>query len=510
MEYLKKLDYLSYQAHFTFNEKGDKRYKTILGGILSLISILLSMGFSLYFLQRFILKKDSSIITSTEKNNNITIPNSYKLPFILRLTDIFSIPISDNVYNITLLVWYSYFNEKKNELIQDYDIVLIEKCNIENHFSEYKQYFSKISSLDSYYCPIQRLKNQSLLGIYGDNHPFIYYTFYFSKCENITHNNLCLPKEKIDSILSNAYLDIKFLTYSFNYKTNDMKNLEIQSDRYFISTKIYKTIWLYFNLINFIDDKGYIFSNYKKEQFHQFDYGKIDYDLVNLNLNNNTEIYLSLAILNNGKIITVKRNYLKFLDYLANLGGVIKAISFICYSINYFNSRNLYYKAVIKEYIIENQIKNHKIIKINSLNNVNDKSKGNLIQSAMSLNDFSYKKNKIPLNKKNSNILDKLKQKEKIEKNFRFSLLPLIFFPIRKHDKKIIYWNIKIINRRLNIINVLNVLERSEQLRKDFDKEQSNINISESNISPQLKHINTKFNNNYINNNNKETKSFII
>ena len=62
-----------------------------------------------------------------------------------------------------------------------------------------------------------------------------------------------------------------------------MKNLEIQSDRYFISTKIYKTIWLYFNLINFIDDKGYIFSNYKKEQFHQFDYGKIDYDLVNLN-----------------------------------------------------------------------------------------------------------------------------------------------------------------------------------------------------------------------------------
>ncbi len=113
MEYLKKLDYLSYQAHFTFNEKGDKRYKTILGGILSLISILLSMGFSLYFLQRFILKKDSSIMTSTEKNYNITIPNSYKLPFILRLTDIFSIPISDNVYNITLLVWYSYFNEKK-------------------------------------------------------------------------------------------------------------------------------------------------------------------------------------------------------------------------------------------------------------------------------------------------------------------------------------------------------------------------------------------------------------
>ena len=354
MEYLKKLDYLSYQAHFTFNEKGDKRYKTILGGILSLISILLSMGFSLYFLQRFILKKDSSIMTSTEKSYNITIPNSYKLPFILRLTDIFSIPISDNVYNITLLVWYSYFNEKKNELIQDYDIVLIEKCNIENHFSEYKQYFSKISSLDSYYCPIQRLKNQSLFGIYGDNHPFIYYTFYFSKCENITHNNLCLPKEKIDSILSNAYLDIKYLTYSFNYKTNDMKNLEIQSDRYFISTKIYKTIWLYFNLINFIDDKGYIFSNYKKEQFHQFDYGKIDYDLVNLNLNNNTEIYLSLAILNNGKIITVKRNYLKFLDYLATLGGVIKAISFIFYSINYFNSRNLYYKAVIKEYIIEN------------------------------------------------------------------------------------------------------------------------------------------------------------
>ena len=50
MNYIKTCDYLSYETHFTFN-KGDKRYKTLLGGILSLISIIISCFFNLFFIE---------------------------------------------------------------------------------------------------------------------------------------------------------------------------------------------------------------------------------------------------------------------------------------------------------------------------------------------------------------------------------------------------------------------------------------------------------------------------
>ena len=43
MDYIKKFDFISYKAHFTFNDKGDKRYKTLMGGILSLISLIISI-----------------------------------------------------------------------------------------------------------------------------------------------------------------------------------------------------------------------------------------------------------------------------------------------------------------------------------------------------------------------------------------------------------------------------------------------------------------------------------
>ena len=253
MRHIKKFDFLSYQAHFTFNDKGDKRYKTLMGGILSLITIVISSGFILFFSYKLVFKKDANLFFSSERNETISIKYSYKLPFIFRLSDSFSIPLNnENLYNISFLVWYNYFDNETNKFIQRYDKVSIEKCNIEKHFGDYKKYFSDVSDLQSYFCPKERLSNQSLYGIYGDDKPFIYYVFYFSKCKNLSDNNLCLSNEKIDEKLSDIYLDIKFVSYSIP-KSNDLNshNVMIESDRFLISTSVYKRIWLFFDYINF-------------------------------------------------------------------------------------------------------------------------------------------------------------------------------------------------------------------------------------------------------------------
>ena len=107
------------------------------------------------------------------------------------------------------------FDNKTNQLIQDFNEIFVEKFNIDKHFSDYKDLFYHINDLENYFCPIVREKNQSLFGIYGNNKPFLYYIFYFSKCKNNSNENKnnCLPDPEIEKILSDSYLDVKFVNF---------------------------------------------------------------------------------------------------------------------------------------------------------------------------------------------------------------------------------------------------------------------------------------------------------
>ena len=49
MDFIKQFDFLSTEAKFTFNKKGETRVKTFIGGIISIISVITSLGLSLYF-----------------------------------------------------------------------------------------------------------------------------------------------------------------------------------------------------------------------------------------------------------------------------------------------------------------------------------------------------------------------------------------------------------------------------------------------------------------------------
>ena len=501
MDYIKKFDFISYKAHFTFNDKGDKRYKTLMGGILSLISLIISFSFITYFLYRLIYKEDASIMFYSERDSNINISYSYKLPFMFRLSDSYSIALKQqNLYNISLLVWYSYINNETNQLIQNYDKIIVEKCNIDKHFNGYKNYFNNIPDLESYFCPRERLNNQSLYGIYGNHKPFIYYVFYFSKCNNLTNNNLCLTNEEINNYLSNAYLDLKFLSYSvnsFNHKNSKLPI--IISERFIISSTIYKTISLLFNKIKFITDNGLLFESKYIENYHQYENSKIHIDLREMFKSNN---FLSVEILNSGNVNIYKKNYLKIQDYLATIGGIIKAITYICSSLNYFNAKNSYYSKLIRDFLIENQIKkkknqNHKTNEI-----LLDKSDNIFIKhSNPQIHINQYAKNRNTLNNKNSNynVIYKLRDKDIFSNKYKLKFLPFNSCIRSYSDRKEIKWYIKIINKRLNIINVLNVLEQCDKLRKEVDN--SILNSHNSVLTPIHSAYMSFMHNNYINHN---------
>ena len=65
-----------------------------------------------------------------------------------------------------------------------------------------------------------------------------------------------VEKEKIQSILSNFYLDMKTIDYAIKSYKKDIKELTIKSERFMLSLSVYKRIWMYLNNIQYITNNG--------------------------------------------------------------------------------------------------------------------------------------------------------------------------------------------------------------------------------------------------------------
>ncbi len=519
MNFIKNFDFLSFKVNFTFNDKGEIRLKTLMGGILSILLLLLSSIFTLYFLLRLLNLQDSNVIYSTKIRENLNLSYSINIPFMFRISDTYSNPIpNQNIYHYYIRFWYTI----ENSTIQYYEEIPMSKCDINKHFSEYKQYFKNMEDLNSFICPEIRLNNQTLYGIYGGNKPFSYYDFSVLKCLNNTIFNLtCKSEEEIHNKLSDSYLDMRYIDYLMDFRNKKkVNNIVIKNERFSISSTMYKRIWLYLNLIKFISDKGIIFQNNFEEKYFTYDSMRFDTDLRNIDLLEEPGNFLAFTILNSGKVLIYNRKYFKFQDYLATIGGIIKSISIFCSILNYFNAKNAYYTKIITDFIIQNQIK-----KKANFGNETEKTiiKNNKLSSTKSIQSrFSfYQKSSILLNGKSnllypqinndkninnldirtSNSYNVIKQKDKFKKKFSSHFLPLYLSSKSKNDKNEIKNLIKIIHKKLNIINILSSIEKNRVMQekmvetitkspKDCFSSQINTNIKQNNFLKEINNIN--------------------
>ena len=473
MKFFKKFDFLSHKATLTFNEKGEIGYRTFIGGVISIFSILSSLCFCLYFLYRMFGRKDLSVVHSTQLNPFVNLTYSHKLPFLLRLTDTNSIPYNEDekLYYVSASVWYGGSNDTTlSGVATQYSVSLnVSKCDINKHFTdEYKEYFKNFTDLNSYYCLEPRNSSQTIYGLYGNIYPFSYYSFTARYCKNSTeNNNSCYSLEKIEDTIEYTFLDIIFIDYVLNsFKNNNENELFIRRERYELSSKLFKRIWIYFENIKYIVDKGYIFENQKNIDFHHFYYQKSDYNIIK------HDFFCTLTILNNSQSSVYKKYYSKIQDYLATIGGLLKAISLISSVLNYYNSQNSYYLKLIKDFIIENKdlsstikdprrhsrLFNTNFIKSDKILFLQD-SNDNLVQNK-TFNKCQTKRNENNYNDVNSSLSTKI--------------LPS-FFCNNNRQEFLTYYK-EFINTRLNVFNILKKLETiklSNELKKKSKSDQN-------------------------------------
>ena len=139
---IRKCDFVSNKITLTFNEKWEKRNKTLIGGIISLFFIIIIIIYSFYLFIHLFYRKDLSVIHLTQINPFINLTYSHKLPFLLRLTD--KNEEDEKLYYITASVWYGGGNDTSlaYQATQTSISLNISKCDINKHFSdEYKKIF---------------------------------------------------------------------------------------------------------------------------------------------------------------------------------------------------------------------------------------------------------------------------------------------------------------------------------------------------------------------------------
>ena len=480
LKILKEIDFFGKSPEFYINGKPKKI--SYIGRIFTFIFIIIYIIIFVYKFYRMLKRVDITFYDShsyVDKIPSIQITNeNFYLIFTLSDSD-YQPFIDETIYHPI-----AYFIDEEIEEIQ------LERCNLEKIGSKYRSFFNGYQ-LDNYYC----LKNV--------NYTFKSYSnsikIKLFPCKNNTeNNNHCKPKEIIDEYLNGRDFTVYFediLITPLNY------NSPIKESINQVFTTIYKTfgqyVYIEMELVNIetlTNIIGFEFlSNPKFEEFIKY-YSVQFIPQPGYDLNDESNDYpvCEIEFQLNDKILYEKRDYIKFIDILGEVGGFMEIIysffGFICnfivtylYEITIVNNLfkfDIHKKKIIlkiqKQYKIENENENDKNCGLSiPIFNKKNETIVNELSKDKNREDYLFNKNNIleTASCKNENRRESLMSnnkffKDKIKSNASFShlnqRLKSNFFNI--YDKNYIIDNIKFSNLLFSLCSC------NAKKRKNLDK----------------------------------------
>ena len=417
--FFKNIDLLGAKFHFYTNQNSSKR--TILGGILTIFTILIFFLFCIIFGNNFFTRNKPSVTISTENNSQ------YEIFDLKKEKVLFSFRIEDydgnyvNTSNILYFKIYYYSTEqdkngKFRSIIHD-EYLNYHVCNDSDYINR-----NLTENFGILYCPEFDGKK---FGGYWDS-PYLYYfeiQVYF--CENGTqyskNNSKCTSLNELNDFLNQdhpKFFALYYPTIEFNpLSYNDPLMRFTKNYYYCLSPKLQRNddIFLKKTIIN--DDKGWLLSNDKNFSAWGVDSIRSTYAFYS---ENDLRTDGSSSKIFEANLYTIRENnyymryYTKIQNVIAVFGSLINIIIFIFKGICSLIAENLWkYEIINNSFEIEENVKkNNFLIK---------KSNTEIIK--ISENHFIY-------NKKNQNNKIFVHQNEDLDmnknsKNFKTSLFKL-------------------------------------------------------------------------------------
>ena len=446
---IKKCDFIGVTPRIFY--KGHFRYKTISGGLLSIIILSFLISITIYFLHIFLSKKSFTIY-----ENTVSITNPIKIwkkqDLSINVLDKYfnRIENASKIFSIYANIWSDLRYYENGEFKSKTEIteVPIEICNISS-FEEHESLWKDEKFINESFCFSKESIDNKINSTrsYGDTN-YTGIVFWITLCTNSSYKNDCYPLEESKKILDNVFIYVKILNYYFDHNLIDNNIIPyIKSDLIQASASIYKREWFLFQEVEYITDEGEIFNKNKKKNIQIFSSFYNSVDNREKPTVDNSFFALSLNMEGNKKIIN--RKYYKIQNLLADINGFFQIIYFTLCMLNYiycFNKMN--------EEIINNNISNYiEFRNENIIPNLSPNSSFNRSSFILMNNNKNKKKFFTILNINKNYGKTVVKNDEKKTKN-SFS-----FTPIRNLK------NEKIISKDIN-----------EKEKKFIDKIKSNMN----------------------------------
>ena len=361
--FFKNIDLLGAKFHFYTNQNSSKR--TILGGILTIFTILIFFLFCIIFGDNFFTRNKPSVTISTENNSQ------YEIFDLKKEKVLFSFRIEDydgnyvNTSNILYFKIYYYSTEqdkngKFRSIIHD-EYLNYHVCNDSDYINR-----NLTENFGILYCPEFDGKK---FGGYWDS-PYLYYfeiQVYF--CENGTqyskNNSKCTSINELNDFLNQdhpKFFALYYPTIEFNpLSYNDPLMRFTKNYYYCLSPKLQRNddIFLKKTIIN--DDKGWLLSNDKNFSAWGVDSIRSTYAFYS---ENDLRTDGSSSKIFEANLYTIRENnyymryYTKIQNVIAVVGSLINIIIFIFKGICSLIAENLWkYEIINNSFEIEENVK---------------------------------------------------------------------------------------------------------------------------------------------------------
>ncbi len=497
MKCFQSLDFFGPPFNFTlFNEE---KYKTSVGGFLSLTSFVISIVFLFVIGSEFFFRENPKIFISNEKPNNYEIININKNNFLIawKIADKNGnkVDISNKIYPFVY-----YFNIQKNSLSNK----IIESNKIQLNYSlcnlKTKSEYDSMWDFNSYYCI--NYDNYSFGGD-SDNDELHYFGIYLSYCEDggdySSSKSKCVSLDILKEIGKKEWY-FEFIYPNFYFKPDDDENplkITYSKYKYQLSINLQRNDEFNFQKVISRDDQGILISSIKEN--HKYAFYSHEYQYI---LKNDEELFeekretffyfLSFYLIKD--ISKYNRSFMKIPDLTAMVGTLIKIEIFFFSILSNFFGKILREVDIIERYISFKPERKTRLFDL-TIKPVIYQSN---IQKIKKNNINELYKNKIYIENTNDNYINNENSNYKLNHILSNSseILNNNCNKYRKNINKYLYKTD--INQKKNEINKLNIHN---------NKISNNNNISNSNIKNKIKNTIIQNSHNFNNFQTKKIKS---
>lgn len=324
------IDFLGKKPTLLINKQDS--HKSGFGAFVSFFTFLgLFVGFA-YFVYKMVIREEVNIV----KNEKFLPGQSMSLS---------KFPISVKI------------EDKNSKIFEDQDRIV--EVYLTRHYDDYEYDEEESEDIPLKACPEEEKKGQ--LCVQQDKMNFSiwsqykktnssYIKFDFYKCTNTTEKKNCYPSSTIDKKLKFVYISVFFNDYYFDHSNITHPGISYEREEFFasgISPYIRTDMEIGMQNIKYQSDSNLLYLDPKT-----FSYNYIEYLDISTRIKDNSEdpslnafssIYFNMGTI----MIEYERKFQKIPNMLADFGGLMGIVLFICNNIVLFFSNQLFYNQII-------------------------------------------------------------------------------------------------------------------------------------------------------------------